>query len=232
MKLCVIPARGGSKRIPRKNIKLFYGKPMIAWSIEAAKSSNCFEHIVVSTEDEEIAEIAKEWGASVPFLRPKELADDYTTTREVIKHSLEECQKIFGEFEYLCCIYATAPFLQPDFLQKGFDNMLDQNASFCFSVAEFQSPIQRALKILPSGRVQMFDPLNRATRSQDLQPAYHDAAQFYWSRTSAIQNDIPTFSDDAVPVVLPKYLVQDIDDLDDWYRAELMFEVVKKLEKK
>lgn len=228
MRIAIIPARGGSKRIPRKNIKLFCGKPMIAWTIEAAKKSGLFEHIVVSTNDDEIAEISRYYGAKVPFLRPEELSVDETPTRPVIIHAIDQSIKLYGLPEYVCCAYATAAFISPEILHKGFETLVQSGADFAFSVASFSSPIQRALKILPSGRIEMFNPEHRLTRSQDLEHAYHDAAQFYWGRTEAFLNDVPTFSPHSVPVILPRYMVQDIDTLEDWETAEYMFKAIAK----
>lgn len=224
MKIAVIPARGGSKRIPRKNIKNFCGKPMIAWSIEAAKTSGLFDHIIVSTDDAEIAEVARQWGAEVPFTRPAELSDDYVGTGAVAKHAVEWAISNLGEVEYVCTIYATAPFIRPSDLTKGLALLRESDAQNVFTVTSFPFPIQRAIKIVEKGRVAMFQPEHFLTRSQDLEPAYHDAGQFYWARTDAVLNQEPAFSDSAIPLILPRYQVQDIDTLEDWQRAELMFE--------
>lgn len=228
MRIAVIPARGGSKRIPRKNVKLFCGKPMIAWTIEAALDSGLFDHVIVSTDDDEIADVAKSLGAEVPFLRPDSLSTDETATRPVVIHAINEIVKLYGHPDYVCCAYATAAFLTPETLQQGFKALSDTGADFAFSVTSFPSPIQRALKVLPSGRVEMFNPEHKITRSQDLELAYHDAAQFYWGRTEAFLNDYPTFSTHSVPVILPRYLVQDIDTLEDWAAAEHMFKSMHK----
>jgi N-acylneuraminate cytidylyltransferase len=223
MKIAVIPARGGSKRIPRKNIKDFCGKPMIAWSIEAAKASGLFGHIIVSTDDAEIAEVARAWGAEVPFMRPAELADDYVGTGAVVKHAVEWFAEHIGMPEFVCTIYATAPFIKSNDLAKGMDLLLKNDCQIVFTVTSFPFPIQRAIKITKNGRVTMFQPEHYKTRSQDLEPAYHDAGQFYWARTAAVLNDVPAFSDAAIPLILPRYQVQDIDTIEDWRRAELMF---------
>jgi pseudaminic acid cytidylyltransferase len=230
MKMAIIPARGGSKRIPRKNIKDFCGKPMIAWSIEAAKASGLFDHIIVSTDDAEIAEVARAWGAEVPFMRPADLSDDYVGTGAVVKHAVEWSLKHIGESEFACTIYATAPFIKPADLVKGMELLLQTGRQIAFTVASFPFPIQRAIKITESGSVAMFQPEYLMTRSQDLEPAYHDAGQFYWARTDAVLNELPAFSDAAIPLILPRYQVQDIDTKEDWQRAELMFEAWRELD--
>ncbi|MDI1231804.1 MAG: pseudaminic acid cytidylyltransferase [Methylobacter sp.] len=223
MKIAVIPARGGSKRIPRKNIKEFCGKPMIAWSIEAAKASKLFDHIIVSTDDEEIAEVARAWGAEAPFMRPVELSDDFTGTGAVVKHATEWAIKNIGNVEFVCTVYATAPFIKATDLVAGLELMLKSNKDIAFTVTSFPFPIQRAIKINEAGHIAMFQPEHLMTRSQDLEPAFHDAGQFYWARTAAVLHDVPAFSDAAVPLILPRHQVQDIDTIEDWQRAELMF---------
>lgn len=228
--IAIIPARGGSKRIPGKNIKEFCGKPIIAWSIEAAKKSNLFDHIVVSTDDIEIAEVAKSYGAEVPFTRPDELSDDYTTTRSVINHAIGIAEELYGRTEYICCIYGTAPFISAEDINTGLDKLIEEECEFAFPVTSFSYPIQRALKITIDGRIDMFNPEYRTTRSQDLEEGYHDAGQFYWGRTEAFTNNISTFSKHSVPIVLPRHRVQDIDTLEDWHRAELMFKAVRNKE--
>lgn len=223
MNLCVIPARGGSKRIPRKNIREFCGKPMIAWSIEAAQASQCFDHIVVSTDDAEIAEVARCWGASVPFMRPPELADDVAGTTPVVAHAVQWFVDRNTEPEAVCCLYATAPFVQSSDLSQGLD-LLRKTPSdrFVFTATTYASPIQRALKINPRTRqVQMWQPENFSQRSQDLEEAYHDAGQFYWGRPSAWLTTGNLFEGGQI-FALPRWRVQDIDTEDDWKRAELM----------
>lgn len=223
MKLAVIPARGGSKRIPRKNIKLFCGKPIIAWSIEAAQRSNCFDHIVVSTDDSEIADIARQYGAETPFVRPAELANDHAGTIPVIRHAVEWFINSNKPPEVVCCVYATAPFLSPEDVQRGLEALQAEPCDYTLSVTSYASPIQRAFYITNNGRIEMFQPEQFNTRSQDLIEAFHDAGQFYWGRVSAWLEARPIFSPDAIPVVLPRYRVQDIDTAEDWERAEWMF---------
>lgn len=223
MRLAVIPARGGSKRIPRKNIRAFCGKPMLAWAIEAALESQCFDRIVVSTDDEEIASKARDCGAEVPFLRPLELSDDYTGTIPVVAHAIRTLQLQDASPDRVCCIYATAPFLQGADLSRGLKALEESGADYAFSVTRYEFPIQRAFRIADSGRVEMFYPKHFNTRSQDLEAAYHDAAQFYWGWTDAWLSARTIFSRAAVPVILPHHRVQDIDTQEDWERAEWMF---------
>ncbi len=222
MKLAVIPARGGSKRIPRKNIKLFGGKPMIAWSIEAAIASECFDRIIVSTDDEEIAVIAKSFGAEVPFVRPASLADDHTGTTAVVAHATEWQNANGTVATAVCCIYATAPFLEPNDLKIGFETLKTSGADYAFSVTSYAFPIQRAITLTPNQRVKMFQPEHFNTRSQDLTEAWHDAGQFYWGRAQACVTQQPIFSESAIAVLIPRYRVQDIDTPEDWERAEWM----------
>ena len=226
MRLAVIPARGGSKRIPRKNIKPFGGKPMIAWSIEAARQSGCFDRVVVSTDDEEIAAVARELGAEVPFMRPAALADDHAGTLAVMRHAVDACgvDRATGR---VCCIYATAPFLLAEDLRRGLEILEQSGADYAFSVTSFAFPIQRALRLTPRGRVEMFDPAQFATRSQDLEEAWHDAGQFYWGRAAAWLDEAPLFSHGAAPVILPRHRVQDIDTPEDWLRAEWLFRAMQ-----
>ncbi|KFB66821.1 pseudaminic acid cytidylyltransferase [Candidatus Accumulibacter vicinus] len=227
MKLAIIPARGGSKRIPRKNIKLFCGRPMIAWSIDAARASGLFDHIVVSTDDIEISAVAKAYGAEVPFMRPAALSDDYTGTSSVVAHAIQWYRAQGDMPDLVCCIYATAPFVSAADLQRGLQMLADSGSDFAFSVTSFAFPIQRAIKLTEEGRVQMFQPEHFNTRSQDLEEAFHDAGQFYWGRTAAWIADKPIFSTDAVPVILPRHRVQDIDTPEDWERAEWMFKALQ-----
>jgi pseudaminic acid cytidylyltransferase len=227
MRLAVIPARGGSKRILRKNIKIFGGKPMIAWSIEAAMASGLFDHIIVSTDDTEIAEVAKAYGAEVPFMRPAELSDDYTGTSAVIAHAIEWYQTQGLMPKLVCCIYATAPFVSAMDLQRGLTTLTETNSDFSFSTTSYAFPIQRAIKLTKEGRVEMFQPEYFNMRSQDLEEAYHDAGQFYWGRPEAWLTGKPIFTVDSAPVILPRYRVQDIDTLEDWARAEWMFKTMQ-----
>lgn len=227
MRLAVIPARGGSKRIPRKNIKLFGGKPMIAWSIEAAIQSGCFERIVVSTDDNEIAEVARAHGADVPFVRPPELSDDHTGTIPVIAHAVQWQNDTGPAATQVCCIYATAPFVQAADLQRGLQVLQSTGSDYAFSITSYAFPIQRAIRITADQRVDMFQPKHFNTRSQDLEEAWHDAGQFYWGQTHAWLAGKPLFSHGSAPVPLPRHRVQDIDTPEDWKRAEWLFKAIQ-----
>ncbi|AKJ94784.1 NeuA [Thioalkalivibrio versutus] len=227
MRVAIIPARGGSKRIPRKNIRSFCGKPMIAWSIEAARASGCFDRVIVSTDDSEIAVVAEEHGAEVPFRRPAELADDHTGTVPVMAHAIEWLQESGERCEAVCCLYATAPFVRPEDLRRGREALEATDADYAFSVTSYAFPIQRALRITDAGRAAMFHPEYANTRSQDLEEAWHDAGQFYWGRREAWLSGEPIMTSDAVPVQLPRERVQDIDTLEDWRRAEWLFKAMQ-----
>lgn len=222
--VAIIPARGGSKRIPRKNLKPFDGVPMIVRSIRTALQCGLFEQVVVSTDDDEIAEVATAHGASVPFMRPAALADDYAGTAAVIVHALQQ----LPAFEHACCIYATAPLLQARFLRQGLEQLQQHpDKSFAFSVTDFGFPVQRALTLDDQGALTALYPQFRNTRSQDLPPAFQDAGQFYWGRSKAWLRGDVLFSPASLPVILPRYLVQDIDTLQDWKRAEYLHAALK-----
>ncbi|WP_301361552.1 pseudaminic acid cytidylyltransferase [Stutzerimonas nitrititolerans] len=227
MKLAIIPARGGSKRIPRKNIKPFCGKPMIAWSIEAALESGCFDRVIVSTDDGEIAEVARQYGAEVPFMRPLDLSDDHTGTIPVIRHAIETINSQDRAVEQACCLYATAPFIRAEDLMRGLEILQGSGSDYAFSVTSYAFPVQRAIRLTPEGRVEMFNPEHFNTRSQDLVEAYHDAGQFYWGRAKAWLQGQMIFSPASLPVMLPRHRVQDIDTPEDWVRAEWMFKAMQ-----
>lgn len=199
---------------------------MIAYSIAAARASGLFDRIVVSTDDAEIAAVACEHGAETPFLRPAALADDHTTTLAVIQHALHWLEDAGTPGDEVCCIYATAPFVQVADLIAAYDSMSEKGADFCFPVTTFPYPIQRALKITDEGRVAMFAPEYSETRSQDLGESYHDAGQFYWGRAAAFLAGRPVFGPGSVPLVIPRYRVQDIDTPEDWVRAEILFQLL------
>lgn len=227
MRLAVIPARGGSKRIPRKNIKPFGGIPMIAWSIRAAIESQCFDRVIVSTDDAEISSIAKDYGAEVPFVRPEEISDDHTGTIPVIAHAVDWQNQYGSTVTEACCIYATAPFIRASDLKRGLQVMHSTGADYAFSVTSYAFPIQRAIRITPEQRVGMFHPEFFNSRSQDLEEAWHDAGQFYWGQAQAWLDGKPLFSHDSAPIKLPRHRVQDIDTPEDFFRAELMFDYLK-----
>lgn len=227
MRVAIIPARGGSKRIPRKNIRQFCGKPMIAWPIGAALESGIFDRVIVSTDDPEIASIAESAGAEAPFVRPPEFSDDHAGTSAVVAHAIDWLQQRGDAPDTVCCIYATAPFMAAADLRRGLDLLREEGAAFVFPVTTYAFPIQRAIRLTPNGRLEMFYPEQYATRSQDLEDAYHDAGQFYWGRADAWCSGAPVFGSYSVPLVIPRFRVQDIDIPEDWDRAELMFSAVK-----
>ncbi len=229
MRIAVIPARGGSKRIPRKNIRIFGGKPMIAYAIAAARESGLFEHVIVSTDDFEIARISLSLGAAVPFMRPTGLAGDYIPTVPVIAHAIRECQASGCAPTEVCCIYPGVPLIDITDLVAT-EGLLQQRieAEYAFPVVQFPAPIQRALRRLPDGSVTPFDANQVNTRTQDLEPVYHDAGQFYWGRVSAWLSGVSIHTN-SVTILLPSWRVVDIDSEDDWRRAELLYEAIQKL---
>jgi pseudaminic acid cytidylyltransferase len=227
VRVAVIPARGGSKRIPRKNIRQFGNKPMIAHSLTAAKASGLFEHVLVSTDDEEIAGVARQYGAEVPFKRPAELADDYANTTDVVAHAIR-CMRAYGwRMDAVCCIYATAPFLLSEDLAGACRLLEGGQWEYVFAATSFGYPIQRALRRAPNGGMPMLQPEHWADRSQDLEEAFHDAGQFYWARPEIWEAASPVFSTKSTAVVLPHWRVQDIDTEEDWKRAETIFAALR-----
>jgi pseudaminic acid cytidylyltransferase len=227
MNIAIIPARGGSKRISRKNIKLFCGKPMITHSIETAIRSELFDHVVVSTDDEEIATIAEQSGAEVPFFRSSELADDSTATAPVIADAVSRCSAMGWQADFVCCIYPCAPFIQPKDVFDALVLLKDSTAAFSFPIAQYQNAVQRALRVKKDGRVSAFYPEFELTRSQDLEPAFHDAGQFYWGAAEAWGRYSKIY-EVGIGLVIPHWRVVDIDTADDWKRAELMFEAINR----
>jgi pseudaminic acid cytidylyltransferase len=226
MKIAVIPARGGSKRIPRKNIKPFGGKPMIAYAIDAAKASGLFEHVIVSTDDEEIGAISRLYGAETPFVRPPELADDHTPTVSVIAHAITACQTLGWQVDFACCIYPGVPFIQVDDLKAGFELLKTSGANYSFPVTEFPSAIQRGLKRGQDMRMVPFNPEYEQTRTQDLEQAYYDAGQFYWGGTQAWLSTSTRLHSGSAGLVIPQWRVVDIDTNEDWARAELIYQAL------
>ncbi len=228
--LAIITARGGSKRIPRKNIKEFLGFPIIKYSIEAALSSGCFEEIMVSTDDHEIAEVAVKYRASVPFYRSEKTSDDFAMTADVIYEVLDEYKKQGNEFDLVCCIYPTAPFITKEKLKKGYDLLIETGADSAIPVVKYGYPIQRSLKI-EDGYLKMIWPENINKRSQDLMPAYHDTGQFYWLNVRSFLEHKMLFAKRTVPIEIPESEVQDIDNEEDWKIAEMKYNIILEFDK-
>lgn len=230
MNIVVIPARGGSKRIPRKNIKLFCGKPIIAHTIEKALSSQYVDSVVVSTDDEEIAEVSRSYGATTPFIRPKNLADDFTGTTPVVRHAIQTLIDEGVAINYCACIYATSPLLSTEVIDTSFRTLAsNKQLDYVFTAARFSFPIQRAILKTSSGGVKPFDEYAITQRSQDLEPAYHDAGQLYWGHSSTwLNKEKRIFGAQSQMIVMPDHLVQDIDTIDDWKRAEMLYKLLNK----
>ena len=223
--IAIITARGGSKRIPRKNIKEFLGKPILVYSIEAALQSGVFEEVMVSTEDEEIAEIAKNAGAKVPFMRSEKNSDDHSTTYDVVKEVLDSYRALGKEFEYACCIYPTAPFITKERLVETMEVLRKQNADTVYPVVKFSFPPQRAVVKNQQGYMEFKQPEHALTRSQDLEPYYHDAGQFYMLNVAEFYKQGMLIMDKTVGIELDEMEVQDIDNLEDWRIAEVKYAV-------
>ncbi len=222
--IAIIPARGGSKRIPKKNIKNFNGKPMIYWPISALKKSNLFKKIIVSTDDTQIAKISSNYGAEVPFKRPKKLSDDYAVTSEVMIHALNYLKKKGEKYDNVCCVYATNPFLKVQYLKNAYKIFTESDREFLFSATEYNYPIQRSFYIR-NNIIKMLDKKNFFKRTQDLETLYHDAGQFYWSRSNSWENNPIIFSKISIPYVIPHHDVVDIDNMQDWKKAEKMIKI-------
>ena len=218
--ICIIPARGGSKRIPGKNIKDFLGKPLIAYSIEAALNSKVFSEVIVSTDDEAIANVAREFGASVPFFREASLSDDYATSTDVIKDAIRRANSSFSD---VCCLYATAPLITAEILKEAAVEFKKQECKFLFSATAFDFPIQRAIKLDKNARVSMFYPQFERTRSQDLEPAFHDAGAFYFGKKEAWLECSAIFAPHSKAYLLPRNLVCDIDTIEDFEFAKKLY---------
>jgi N-acylneuraminate cytidylyltransferase len=227
MNIAIIPARGGSKRIPRKNIRDFCGKPMISYAIGAAKRSRLFGHIIVTTEDEEIAEVSRQSGAETPFVRPADLADDLTPTVPVIAHAIRECERLGWEADMVCCIYPGTPFIQVSDLKRALELLINSDGLFSFPITEFPSAIQRAFKVKEGGKVCPFFPEYEQTRTQDLEQAFHDVGQFYWGSKASWLAGIGIHSN-GIGLVIPRLRVVDIDTAEDWALAEQTYEVLNK----
>ena len=225
--LCIIPARGGSKRIPRKNIRNFCGKPIIAYSIEAALQSNLFEEVMVSTDDEEIAQWAARYGATIPFLRSAQNSNDYANTVDVLLEVLNRYKETGKHYSFVCCCYPTAPFVLPQHLSEGYDRLIKKNAAAVFPVVEFSYPIQRSLEMDSENAVSMKWPEFMHTRSQDLQKSFHDAGQWYWLNVKTLLEQQKILSDQAYGYLLDPMYVQDIDNESDWQLAEMIYEFIQ-----
>ncbi|MPY24952.1 pseudaminic acid cytidylyltransferase [Shewanella psychropiezotolerans] len=234
MNVAIIPARGGSKRIPQKNIKDFCGKPMLSYAIETALISGCFDEVVVSTDCPVTATLAEKCGAVVPFMRPASLSDDHTGTTDVIRHAIKQLRLLDYDVELVCCLYATTPLLQGKTLKRGLKLLTsDDSVDFVFSACHFSFPIQRALIENEFGGIEPFDPKSIGQRSQDLTPTYHDAGQFYWGRAEAFLDPTRSvFGSNGRMLLLPTHRVQDIDTIEDWYRAEILYQLLKVEESK
>ncbi|MGH1600844.1 pseudaminic acid cytidylyltransferase [Campylobacter majalis] len=223
--LCIIPARGGSKRIPKKNIKDFCGLPLIAYSIQTAIKSGVFDKVIVSTDDEKIAEVAQKFGAIVPFVREATLSDDYATSSDVVRDAILKCGNNFSQ---ICCLYATAPLLTSDILREAALKFQNEKCEFLFSATEFGFPIQRAIRLDINGSVSMFYPEFELTRSQDLEKSYHDAGQFYFGTKSAWLSKKPIFAPHSRAFILPRNLVCDIDTIEDFEFAKKLYQIEHK----
>ncbi len=226
-KLCIIPARGGSKRIPRKNIKPFMGKPIIAYSIEAALNSSVFDEVMVSTDDEEIAGVARQHGASVPFLRSAETSNDYATTVDVLLEVVNKFKEQGKNFDTICCLYSTAPFVTSERLQEA-SSQISDTVDACFTIVQYSYPIQRSLRINETDYVEMKFPEHLKSRTQDLEKIYHDAGQFYFVKTDALVNEKTVWCKRTAPLILSELEVQDLDTLTDWQLAEMKYQLLKK----
>ena len=225
MKIAVIPARGGSKRIPRKNIKPFYGVPILARTIQVAVTSGLFDHIVVSTDDLEILAIAKAAGAQTPFVRPVFLSDDLTPTVPVIAHAVQACTDIGWDVSHACCIYPCVPLLSAEDLKGALQICVEQDADFVYPVTEYPHPIQRAMRRLGGGQMEFYSPEYEMTRTQDLDKSFHDTGMFYWGKSAAwlAHKKMHTA---GLGMPIPHWRVIDIDTEDDWRRAELMYQAL------
>ena len=224
--MAIIPARGGSKRIPKKNIKEFCGKPIIVWSIEAALNSDCFEKIIVSTDDKEISNIAKKYGATVPFIRPKELSDDFTTATSVINHAVKWLNEKYQIINYVCSIHATAPLIRSTDIKKGLCKLVQLNCDYVFPVTKYPFPIQRALTYGVNNKIHMINQKYLTTRSQDLEQTFYDAGQFWWGKSQSWLAKKEVYLSNSYCLELPNYRVQDIDTLDDWQKTEILFKAI------
>ncbi len=225
-KLAIIPARGGSKRIPRKNIKLFHGKPIIAYSIEVALQSGLFDEVMVSTDDNEIAEISKQYGATIPFFRSAKTSDDFATTADVIIEVIQQLKDNDQQYEYACCLYPASPFITKQSLTDGYNLLKNNNYTTVFPVCRFSYPIQRCLRMTEAQKVEMMFPENLEKRSQDLPASYHDTGQFYWINVESFLKDKTLFTKNSGAIIIDEMQVQDIDNDTDWKLAEMKYKLL------
>lgn len=226
-RIAIIPARSGSKRIPNKNIKSFLGKPIIAYSIQTAIESNLFDEVMVSTDCEEIAKIAKSYGAKVPFYRTKKNASDYASTLEVLNEVIDQ-YKINGfDYDYGCCLYSTAPFITPNHLKEAYKNLIDKSFDTVFAAVKYGHPIERAFQLNNDNKVQINNPEKEFTRTQDLSPNYHDAGQFYWFKTKSLIKNDSLLNGNVGAIIMDEIEVHDIDSPTDWNIAELKYKILK-----
>ena len=226
-KICIIPARCGSKRIPGKNIKLFLGKPIIAYSIEAALSSNLFDEVMVSTDNEEIASVAKKYGASVPFYRSSENATDYSTTVDALLEVLGQYSSQDKHFDFGCCLYPTAPFSSQELLLQGYNKLIDEAHDVVFPAQAYVHPIQRSFSLGQNNQIKMFSPNDEFTRTQDLTPYYHDVGQFYWFKSQSLIANKSLLKGKIAAIKVGPLEAHDIDELSDWQMAELKYKFLK-----
>lgn len=228
--IAIITARGGSKRIPRKNIRSFLGKPIISYSIETAINSHIFEDVIVSTDDREIADISRKYGANVPFMRSKENSTDYADTADVIREVLLELKKLGREYDNICCIYPTAPFITVEKLEKSFELLNNTGVYNVVPMVPFSFPPQRGM-IIENGFAKPIDSIAIGERSQDLETIFHDAGQFYWIKTIEFLNNPDILMNHTAIFHVPETEVQDIDNEDDWIIAEIKYKLMKEKEK-
>lgn len=228
MNVAIIPARGGSKRIPKKNIKDFLGKPIIAYSIENALNSKLFKKVIVSTDDEEIKDVVIKYGAEVPFIRPKQISDDYTGTHAVIGHAVKWLEDNSEILDYACCIYPTAPLIKKDDLIKGLELIQSGKWDSVMAATNFSYPIFRSFKILSDGGLKMTFPEHYNSRSQDLPEIYHDAGLFYWAKPDTWKDKPKEYNEKNSIIKIPNHRVQDIDTLDDWKKAEIIYKIINR----
>lgn len=225
--ICIIPARGESKRLPKKNIKLFSGKPVIAYSIEAAINSGLFDEVMVSTDDAEISEIAIRFGAKIPFLRSNKTSDDYATTFDVIEEVISQYDSLHLNFDFICCIYPCSPLIAITKLKLAFQLLKNNNFDVVLPIVSFSFPVQRAVKIMSGNKVSPFYPEFNLKRSQDLEKSYHDAGQFYWMNTKKILENKKLLVDNTGYIILSEMECQDIDNELDWELTELKYQLLK-----